>query len=502
MTSWKTLNRADAVFDLSVLRRELRSTLRLAGPIVAAQLAFISMGFVDTVMVGRLGPEALAGVALGHTIFFFFATVGMGVTRAVGPMVSQAVGGREPTVAARSVRQGLWLTLALGILIFTVLSLLGPVLRWSGQSAVAVEGAMAYLRAARWGILPFLGFAALRSFVEGLSRPMPVTLIALIGVGLNVGANELLMFGRWGLPALGLAGTGWATTIVFTSLFGALAVLVHRVRPFSEYDIFRRVRRPDGAYLRELLRVGGPMGVSRGIESSLFLVTTVMMGTLGTTALAAHQVALQCAAFTFMVPLGIGMAGTVRVGQAAGREDEGAARRAGSVAMSLATLFMVGTATLFVTLPRPLVGLYLDVSASGNADVVALAVRLLGVAAVFQVFDGVQVSAHGALQGLKDTRVPMGIALVTYWGVGLTTGYYWGVREGSPEGLWWGLVVGLATAAVLLVGRFHRQVGPAVRASTTGPGVSSVQVPADGTGAASFPGPTDGSSNAADHPNR
>jgi MATE family multidrug resistance protein len=381
-------------------------------------------------------------------------------------MVSQAVGAREPTVAARSVRQGLWLATGLGGLFLVVLSLMEPLLRWSGQSAVAVEGAMAYLRAARWGLLPFLGFGALRSFVEGLSRPLPVTIVSLVGVAFNVGANELLMFGHWGLPALGLAGTGWATTIVFTLLFGSLAGLVHRSEPFAQYHVFRHLRRPDWAYLRELVRIGGPMGASRGIESSLFLATTIMMGTLGTTALAAHQVALQCAAFAFMVPLGIGMASTVRVGQAAGRGDEAAARRAGGVGVGLATLFMGITAILFVTVPRPIVGLYLDLSAAGNAEVIVLAVRLLAVAALFQVFDGIQVAAHGALQGLKDTRVPMGIAAATYWGIGLTTGYYWGVRAGAPEGLWWGLVVGLAAAALLLVGRFHRQVGRAVRAAT------------------------------------
>jgi MATE family multidrug resistance protein len=328
---------------------------------------------------------------------------------------------------------------------------------------VAVEGATAYLDAIRWGILPFLGFVALRSFVEGLSRPLPVTVIAFVGVVINIGANELLMFGRWGLPALGLAGTGWASTIVFSVMFALLALFVHRTDPFAEHGVFTRIREPDRTYLGELVRIGAPMGASRGVESSLFTITTVMMGTLGTTALAAHQVALQCAAFAFMVPLGIGMAGTVRVGQTAGAQDEAGARRAGGVAMGLATLFMVGTAVLFWTLPQPLVGLYLDLSDPGNAEVVALAVQLLGVAAVFQLFDGLQVAAHGALQGLKDTRVPMGIAMVTYWGIGLTTGYLWGVwGGGGPEALWWGLVVGLAAAAVLLVVRFHRQVERAV----------------------------------------
>ncbi len=446
------------------LRTELRATLRLAGPVVAAQLAHISMGFVDTVMVGRLGPDALAGVALGHTVFFFFAIMGMGMVRAVGPMVSQAVGAEDPAAVGRSVRQGLLLAGGLGLVILLILSTIEPVLRWTGQRPVAIEGATAYLDAIRWGILPFLGFAALRSFVEGLSRPLPVTIIAFVGVAVNIGANELLMFGRWGLPALGLAGTGWASTIVFSAMFGLLALFVHRVAPFAEHDVFTRIREPDRAYLAELVRIGAPMGASRGVESSLFMVTTVMMGTLGTTALAAHQVALQCAAFAFMVPLGIGMAGTVRVGQAAGARDEAGARRAGGVAMGLATLFMAGTAVLFWTLPRPLVGLYLDLSDPGNAEVVALAVQLLGVAAVFQLFDGLQVAAHGALQGLKDTRVPMGIAMGTYWGIGLTTGYLWGVRGGGgPEALWWGLVVGLAAAAVLLLFRFHRQVGRTVR---------------------------------------
>jgi MATE family multidrug resistance protein len=212
--------------------------------------------------------------------------------------------------------------------------------------------------------------------------------------------------------------------------------------------------------LGELLYVGGPMGASRGIESSLFTVTTGMMGTLGTTALAAHQVALQCAAFTFMVPLGIGLAGSVRVGRAAGAGRPDGVRRAGHVAMALATGFMGLTAVLFLTLPRPLVGLYLDLSAPENQDVIDLSVQLLGVAAFFQVVDGLQVAAHGALQGLKDTRVPMGIALVTYWGIGLMSGYLWGLHSGGgPTALWWGLVLGLTAAAGLMVWRFQTQLG-------------------------------------------
>jgi MATE family multidrug resistance protein len=452
------------------LARELRATLRLAGPVVAAQLAHISMSFVDTVMVGRLGPEALAGVALGHTAFFFFAIVGMGTIQAVSPMVSQAEGARTPQVAARSARQGLWLALGLSLPIFAALTYMEPVLWWSGQSPVAIEGAMAYLRPLRWGILPFLGYAALRSFFEGLSRPLPVTIISLVGVGVNVAANEVLMFGRLGAPALGLAGTAWASVIVFTCLFGLLALLAARRAPFAKYKVFSRLRGPDPTSLRELLRIGAPMGASRGLESSLFTVTTAMMGTLGTAALAAHQVALQCAAFTFMVPLGIGMAGSVRVGRAAGATDPTGVRRAGSVAMALATGVMALAAAGFLLFPRAIISLYLDLSVPANQEVAGLAATLLGIAAVFQLVDGLQVAAHGALQGLKDTRVPMSIAAVTYWGIGLPTGYLWGVRGGGgPEALWWGLVLGLAAAAVLMTGRFYRQAGRRTREGDPSP---------------------------------
>ena len=435
---------------------ELRKTLRLAGPVIAAQLAQISMGFVDTVMVGRLGPEALAGIALGNSVFFTLLIVCSGVVQAVGPMVSQAVGAGERTTVARSVRQGLWLGVLLTIPAAVVLGYAGPLLRLVGQEADTAGRAADYLRAILWGFLPACWFTALRSFVEGLARPLPVTLISLVGVGLNVGANSVLMYGAWGLPALGLVGTGWASTVVYWIMFGLLTTLVVTTRPFSTHAVVSNLRTPDPDILRELVRIGGPMGVSRGVEAGLFMITALMAGTLGATALAAHQVALQCAAFTFMVPVGVAIAGSVRVGQAAGRADPDAARRAGYASVLLSTAFMGLAALAFWLLPRPIVGLYLDASAPANADVVPLAVTLLGVAAVFQVFDGVQVAASGALQGLKDTRIPMLIAVATYWGIGLTSGYGLGLRNGwGAEGLWWGLVVGLLAASILLLLRFH-----------------------------------------------
>lgn len=458
----------------TLLRREIRDTLRLSGPVVAAQLAQISMSFVDTVMVGRLGSEELAGVALGSSIFFFVLIFCMGVVMAVGPMVSQAYGAGEDEPIGRTVRQGLWLGLLLTIPSHLLLYNMAPVLDWLGQEAGTVARASAYLRSIAWGILPFLWFIALRNFVEGLGRPLPITVISLAGVVLNVGSNYVLMYGKLGFPALGIVGTGYASSIVFWFLFGALTWYVQRKPQFRRYEVFSRLGRPDVEYFRALFQIGWPIGISLGIESGLFTTTAIMMGLLGSEALAAHQIALQCAAFTFMVPLGIGIATSVRVGHAAGRADPAGVWRAGFVGVALAALFMACAAFVFWIFPEPIIALYLELDDPANREVVTLAITLLGIAAVFQLFDGVQAAAGGALRGLKDTRVPMVISFVGYWMVGLGTGYALGfVRGSGAPGLWWGLVLGLATAAVLLSWRFHRlayHVEPAAPGAAAGAG--------------------------------
>lgn len=443
-----------------IIRKEIRELLWLAGPVVVTHLAQVSMGFIDTVMVGRLGSEALAAVALGNTTFFFFLVVCIGVITAVGPMVSQAFGAGAREAMGRAVRQGFWLSVMLAVPAVTVLWNVAPVWRWTGQDAATVVLAQDYLRAIVWGFLPVLWFVTLRSFVEGVSRPWPVTLIALSGAALNVGANLVFMFGAWGIvPAMGLVGTGWASTLVFWTMFVLLVVYVQFREDYRRLRLFARLSRPDPQYFRELFRIGWPIGVSTGIETGLFMVTTFMMGWIGTTALAAHQIAIQCAAFTFMVPLGVGVATSVRVGQAVGRGAPDEARRAGYVGILLATLFMMGAAVLFWTVPESIVGLYLGAGEVSGTDVAALATSLLGVAAVFQVFDGVQVAAAGALRGLKDTRVPMLIAFFSYWLLGLSIGYVLAFEaEWDAVGLWWGLVVGLISAAGLLIARFRKRM--------------------------------------------
>lgn len=440
--------------------REIRETLHLAGPVVAGMLAQNSMGFIDTIMVGRLGSGPLAAVALGNTIFYFIALVCMGIVMAVGPMVSHAYGAGAHEPIERSVRQGLWLALLLTIPAFAIVWNIVPFLRLTGQAEETIRGTQAYLRAVSWGFLPMLWFTALRSFVEGLSRPLPVTVITFLAAGLNVVGDYVLIYGKLGMPRMGLVGSGVATAGVLWFMFLALAVYTRRYPALRVYRIFDHFRRPDRTYFRELFRIGWPIGVSYGLESGLFSITAVMIGSLSTVALAAHQIALQSAAFTFMVPLGIGIATSIRVGQAAGRGEALAVQRAGYAGMVLAVVFMTCSAILFWTVPEAVVGLYMDVRDPANAGVVQIAVTLLGVAAVFQVFDGLQVSAGGSLRGLRDTRVPMMIGFLAYWVLGLSAGYVLGFVLGrGAVGLWWGLVFGLASAAVMLTWRFRRLSG-------------------------------------------
>jgi multidrug resistance protein, MATE family len=439
--------------------REIRQLLTLALPLILAQLAQTSMGFVDTLMVGRLGGEALAGIALGSTIFFFVFLVLSGVVLSVAPTVAQAHGAGDREAIAQAVRQGMWLAVILALPAMLLYWNVAPLLLFMGQDERTTALAASYLRAISFGVLPALWLVALRGLLEGLAEPRPILVITIFGVILNAAANSILMFGHFGFPALGLVGTGWASTIVYWTMF-ALALLYASYR-YRALGVFR-FGLPQGGMLLGLLSLGWPISLTLAFESGLFSVSTLLMGLIGATELAAHQLALQCAALAFMVPLGTSIATSVRVGQARGRGDLAAARRAGLTGMGLSVFFMCLTALLFLLFPRAIIGLYIDVQSPANAAVLAAAVVFLKIAALFQLFDGLQVSALGALRGLKDTRTPMLIALFSYWlvGFGVSVGLAFGLGWGGP-GLWLGLVAGLATAAFLLAWRFLRRTAPA-----------------------------------------
>lgn len=439
------------------LTTEIKACLGLAVPLAGAQLAQAATAFVDTVMMGWLGSATLGAGGLGASVFQSLLLISTGIVSAVSPLVAAAYGGGQAATVGKIVRQGLWLAaglaLPVGLLLWTAQAWLPRL----GQSAETVGLALPYLRSIVWGVLPALGFAVLRNFVAALSEPRPVIVIMLGGTVFNMLANYSLMFGKWGLPALGLAGIGLASSASLWGMFIALTLYILSQPRYRPYQVFNKLNYLETRVLRDLIQIGMPIGVLAAVETGMFTVTTFLMGQLGTVPLAAHQVALQTAALTFMVPLGISLATTVRVGQQLGQQNLDGARLAGKVGIGIAALFMSLMGLLFWLFPEAIVALYLDVEKPENVAVVTLAKQLLIVAAVFQLFDGIQVSAAGALRGLKDTRIPMLIGIVAYWGIGLTSGYLLGIQLGGGGiGLWWGLAIGLAAASVVLTWRFSK----------------------------------------------
>jgi len=436
--------------------QEARKVTILCIPIVATQLGQISNGFIDVIMVGRLGPPELAGVALGNATYFLFALIGIGILLAVGPLVSQAYGAKKLDPIGRTVRQSIWLATLLSIPVLLIMW--NARLPWSlmQQDATTISYAEGYLRSAMWGFIPFMWFNGLRNFVEAIGRPLPVTIIIVMGILLNIIANYGLMFGNFGLPALGLNGTGWATCVVHWFMFICIAVYVTSKSPYRSYGVLRNLRTPDFGYFRELLRVGLPIGGSIGLEVTLFSATAFLIGTFGAIPIAAHQIAIQSAAIAYMVPLGIGLATSVRVGQNIGAKNPEIAAISGFTGIGLSFLFMTCTALLFVFAPKLIASVYLDIGDPVNHDTAVQVISFLGIAAIFQIFDGVQATALGALRGLKDTRIPMILGFIAYWLIGMPTGLGLGFGiEMGPEGFWWGLVVGLFVASIMFFYRFH-----------------------------------------------
>jgi MATE family multidrug resistance protein len=438
-------------------RREIAATLRLAAPIVATQLAQVSIMTVDVLMMGWLGADALAAGAVGSNLFFMVLVFGFGICMATAPLAAQAIGRRLHLVreVRRSVHQGMWAAALLSVPATLLLAHAEDLLLLLRQDRAIAAEAHAYTLALMWGLFPALGFMVLRQFIAALQRPRAALAIQALAVVLNAGGNWLLMFGHWGLPALGVVGAGIASAIANWIAFALLlgfVLLDGRMRRFRLLDGFWR---RDFPRLREVFRLGLPIAATLLLEVSVFAAAVYMLGAIDTAQLAAHQIAIQCAALTFMVPFGLAQAATVRVGIAAGAGDRAGVRRAGWTAFLLGLGFMSTTAIALYALRLPIVGLFLDLGDAANARVVAHAVEFLAIAALFQVFDGSQTIAMGALRGLKDTAVPLLIAGFGYWGVGFTVCWINAfVLDLGGLGIWLGLALGLAVVAVLASLRF------------------------------------------------
>ncbi|MBF2079231.1 MAG: MATE family efflux transporter [Synechococcales cyanobacterium T60_A2020_003] len=439
----------------STLVSEIQSCLHLAIPLVGAQLAQSATSFVDTVMMGWLGSDTIAAGGLGAVMFNTLLLTSAALVSAVSPLTAEAFGAGNHQKVGSVVRQGFWLAVLLVMPCMVLLYQAQPILLALGQNPETVERSQIYVRAILWGIVPGLGIAVLRNWLAALAQPRPIIITVILGTVFNIVANYGLMFGKWGLPALGLAGIGWASCLSLWGMFFGLLTYSLIQPQLRHYRILHHLHRFAPRPFLELLRIGLPIGVLAGVEVGLFSMTTVLMGQLGTSTLAAHHIALQTASLTFMVPLGISLATTARVGQYLGQANGLGARLAGYTGITLAALFMSTMGILFWLAPETIVGLYLDLDNSANRDVVAIAKSLLGVAALFQIVDGIQICAAGALRGLKDTYVPMIIGIVAYWGVGLVSGYVLGFQMGlAGVGLWLGLAFGLMMAAIVLTWRF------------------------------------------------
>lgn len=429
-------------------RSDILATLRLAAPVAAVELGLMFMGTVDTMFVGRLSANAanaVAAVAIGHTCFWVTIVVGFGILFALDPLITQAVGARDDPAITRAVQRGMLLAALLGGVTGLMLLPGEVVLRFLRQPPEIIPSAAAFVRASIGGILPLYAFIVIRLLLQAHDRTAPLLVAMVVANVVNAALNYVLVFGKFGAPAMGPVGSGWASTVARWVL---LLTLIGMAWP----DISRRLRpwHRESFAIRPLLRIigiGVPIFIQYELEVNAFAVVAVMMGWIGATAMAGHQISINIAALTFMVPLGISAAGAVHVGRAVGAGDHAGVRRAAGAALAIGVAFMSLTALMMLTVPRLLARAY-----TAEEAVLATAVALLPLAGLFQVFDGIQVVAVGILRGTGDTRTPMIINVLGFWCLGVPVSAFLGLRAGlGPRGLWIGFIVGLAAVAVLLL---------------------------------------------------
>ena len=445
---------------LNPWRVEIRAMVALALPLILANLAQSVIHATDLIFLGRLGPDALAAGSLGINLYVPFLLFGMGLIAAVAPMVAAERGRKAHSVRdiRRTVRQGMWLAVTLCIPSWIILWNAEPILLAMGQDPELSRQATNFIRILQWGLLPAFLQLALRNFVSAIERPGWGTVVLFGAVFINALLGWALIFGHLGMPKLGLEGAALASALANLFLFVGLALVVLRLHPFRRYALFGRFWRADWKRYRELAALGLPIAITLTFEVTVFAAAVFLMGLIDRASIAAHAIALQIAAFSFMVPMGIGQAATVRVGLGYGARDRSAIHRSGWLALAMGVGFMACMALTLILIPQTLVGIFIDVADAKNAEVVGLAVGFLGVAALFQIVDGAQVVGAGVLRGLQDTRWPMIYAAIGYWvigiGIGVALAFPLGMRG---LGVWYGLAAGLAFVAVVLVIRWMQR---------------------------------------------
>jgi multidrug resistance protein, MATE family len=437
----------------------VRETLALGLPLAGSSLAQMALHVTDTVMLGWYGVLPLAAVVLGASSFFIVFVLGSGFAKAVMPMVAAALGRGDEAQVRRDTRMGLWLSIAYGVVVLPIFWWSGPILLALGQDPEVAAIAQGYMRIVGFGMAAALCVTVLQSYLSALGRTQVVLWVTLLAVALNIAVNWALIFGNWGFPELGARGAAVATILIQVLSLVVLGLYAGLLPSLRRFHLFQRFWRPDWQAMRLVWRLGVPIGLTGLAEGGLFQASALMMGWIGTVELAAHGIALEVAALTFMLHVGLSSAATIRVA----RFDGQGARPALRVAAKVSVLMSLGVAllsvVLFVSIPEQIIALFLDLSKPESAAIIAYGSVLLVLAALFQLADGMQVMALGLLRGVQDTRVPMWLAAVSYWLIGIPCSYVLAFPMGyGGVGLWLGLVVGLVAAAASLMWRFWRLV--------------------------------------------
>ncbi|MGR3454654.1 MATE family efflux transporter [Pseudooceanicola sp.] len=441
------------------LTAHTKAILALGLPLIGSHVAQFAVQMTDTFMLGWYDVRVLAGEVLGGTLFFILFIAGSGFAWAVSPLVANAEGAGDTTTARRVTRMSLWISALYACATLPLLLNADTILLALGQEADLARIADDYLSITAWAIFPALGVMVLKSHLSALERTRAVFWVTILAVLVNAVGNYVFIFGNWGAPELGVRGAAIATVIVHTVSLIALVVYVETVTP--EHELFRRFWRPDWEAFGTVFRLGWPIGITTVAEVGLFAMSSLMMGWIGPLSLAAHGIAIQVSSLTFMIHLGLANTATIRAGRAIGRGDRQGLRDGALVAIALSGLAALATVVLFVAVPGPLIGVFVDPADPDRATVVATGVVLLYAAALFQLVDAAQVMALGLLRGVQDTRVPMIYAAISYWLIGVPCSYLLGFVLGwEGPGIWLGLAAGLAAAAVLMMTRFWRNVLP------------------------------------------
>ncbi|MEH2412992.1 MATE family efflux transporter [Nostoc sp.] len=440
----------------SELILEVQACLQLAVPLVITQILEAGIPLLDGVMMGLLNSQALAAGALGAVAFSTLASICRSILSAVGASVANAFGAGKVDLVSRTTGQGIWLAVTMCLPVMFVIWHFDSILLLTGQEQSNVLLAQRYLRSIVWGFPATLGFCILKEVSSALNRPQFLTVITVAGLLLNAAANYILMFGKFGLPALGLAGIGWGSALIFWLNFITAAGWVYFDDYFKNYQLDCALHQFDKDMFIDIFQTGWFLGLQYGAEIGVFTATALMMGWFGTETLAAHEITVETENFVETVSIGISYAITMRVGHLRGQNDLQGASRAGFVCIALVSPFVSIVALIFWLFPNYIVAMYLDTSNLDNIEIVKTAISFLAVGAIVQIFYSIQTIAAGALIGLKDTKVPVLITMFAYWGVGLGGGYLMTFTFGwGAIGLWLGLVLGLLIGAVLLTWRFY-----------------------------------------------